>query len=206
MNNVSVLCHSSIKITGKYVIYIDPYMINKNYFDADYIFFTHSHYDHFSVDDIKKVINKNTKCIATKDLYEKLLNLNIDKEKITIVEPNNEYNVNNLHFETVVAYNKEKEFHKKENNWVGYIIETNSLRYYIAGDTDFVDELKDIKCDIALVPVGGHFTMGKEEAANLVNTIMPKIAIPTHYGVVVGKKEDGKDFLKLLDKNIQGRL
>ena len=181
MNNVSVLCHSSIKITGKYVIYIDPYMINKNYFDADYIFFT-------------------------KDLYEKLLNLNIDKEKITIVEPNNEYNVNNLHFETVVAYNKEKEFHKKENNWVGYIIETNSLRYYIAGDTDFVDELKDIKCDIALVPVGGHFTMGKEEAANLVNTIMPKIAIPTHYGVVAGKKEDGKDFLKLLDKNIQGRL
>ena len=204
MNNVSVLCHSSIKITGKYVIYIDPYMINKNYFDADYIFFTHSHYDHFSVDDIKKVINKNTKCIATKDLYEKLLN--IDKEKITIVEPNNEYNVNNLHFETVVAYNKEKEFHKKENNWVGYIIETNSLRYYIAGDTDFVDELKDIKCDIALVPVGGHFTMGKEEAANLVNTIMPKVAIPTHYGVVAGKKEDGKDFLKLLDKNIQGRL
>ena len=190
MNNVSVLCHSSIKITGKYVIYIDPYMINKNYFDADYIFFTHSHYDHFSVDDIKKVINKNTKCIATKDLYEKLLNLNIDKEKITIVEPNNEYNVNNLHFETVVAYNKEKEFHKKENNWVGYIIETNSLRYYIAGDTDFVDELKDIKCDIALVPVGGHFTMGKEEAANLVNTIMPKVAIPTHYGVVAGKKED----------------
>ncbi len=206
MNNVSVLCHSSIKITGKYLIYIDPYMIDKNYFDADYIFFTHSHYDHFSVDDIKKVINKNTKCIATKDLYKKLLNLNIDKEKITIVESNNEYNVNNLHFETVVAYNKEKEFHKKENNWVGYIIETNSLRYYIAGDTDFVDELKDVKCDIALVPVGGHFTMGKEEAANLVNTIMPKVAIPTHYGIVAGKKEDGKDFLKLLDKNIQGRL
>ena len=107
-------------------------------------------------------------------------------------------------FETVPAYNINKKFHPKENGWVGYILDINNIRYYIAGDTDITEENKKVKCDVAFVPVGGTFTMNHKEAANLINEIQPKIAVPTHYGSIVGTVQDATDFIKLLNSNIQG--
>ncbi len=206
MQNLEVITHSAIKIKGDYVIYVDPYNINKESHDADYIFCTHSHYDHFSKQDILKVKKDSTYYIVTQDLLNDVKDLALDENHITVVAPNKEYIVNGLAFKTVRAYNQNKEFHKKENNWVGYVINVNSCIYYIAGDTDFLDELKSIKCDVALLPVGGHFTMNAKEAATLANCIMPKYAIPTHYGSVVGTKQDAKTFVSLLDKNIKGEI
>ena len=206
IDNIEVLCHSSIKFSKEKIIYFDPFKIDQNYKDADLIFITHSHYDHFSEEDILRVKKNSTKIIITSDLKEKTIDLGFDENDIIVVLPNQELEVDNIKINTIPAYNTNKQFHPKENNWVGYIIELDSIKYYIAGDTDVTDDNMNITCDVTFVPVGGTFTMTYSEAANLVNHIKPKIAIPTHYGSIVGNKEDGNKFIDLLSDDIDGRI
>ncbi|MFR5153446.1 MAG: MBL fold metallo-hydrolase [Clostridia bacterium] len=204
LENIEVLDHSSIRINKEKIIYIDPFKINKNYNDADIIFITHDHYDHYSEEDIDKVINENTTIIIPDELLTKLLRKGINKNAIITVEPNKNYMVQGIKFETISAYNTNKTFHPKENGWVGYIIIINGIRYYIAGDTDITEENKQVKCDVAFVPVGGTYTMDFKEAASLINEIKPKIAIPIHYGSIVGTEQDAIDFIRLLHPEIKG--
>lgn len=204
LENIEVLYHSSIRISNNKVIYIDPFKIDKNYNDADIVFITHDHYDHYSDEDIDKVINENTTIIIPEKLLTKLLRKGINKNAIITVEPNEKYMVQGIKFETIPSYNTNKTFHPKENGWVGYIITLDDIRYYIAGDTDITEENRKVKCDVAFVPVGGTYTMGFKEAAQLINEIQPKIAVPIHYGSVVGTKQDATDFIKLLHPNIKG--
>ena len=204
LENIEVLYHSSIRINKEKIIYIDPFKINKNYNDADIIFITHDHYDHYSEEDIDKVINENTTIIIPEELLTKLLRKGINKNAIITVEPNKNYMVQGIKFETIPAYNANKTFHPKENGWVGYIIIINGIRYYIAGDTDITEENKQVKCDVAFVPVGGTYTMDFKEAASLINEIKPKIAIPIHYGSIVGTEQDAIDFIRLLHPEIKG--
>ena len=204
LENIEVLYHSSIRINKEKIIYIDPFKINKNYNDADIIFITHDHYDHYSEEDIDKVINENTTIIIPDELLTKLLRKGINKNAIITVEPNKNYMEQGIKFETISAYNTNKTFHPKENGWVGYIIIINGIRYYIAGDTDITEENKQVKCDVAFVPVGGTYTMDFKEAASLINEIKPKIAIPIHYGSIVGTEQDAIDFIRLLHPEIKG--
>ena len=204
LENIEVLYHSSIRINKEKIIYIDPFKINKNYNDADIIFITHDHYDHYSEEDIDKVINENTTIIIPDELLTKLLRKGINKNAIITVEPNKNYMVQGIKFETISAYNTNKTFHPKKNGWVGYIIIINGIRYYIAGDTDITEENKQVKCDVAFVPVGGTYTMDFKEAASLINEIKPKIAIPIHYGSIVGTEQDAIDFIRLLHPEIKG--
>ena len=194
------LVHSTVKIEDDgLVIYVDPYMIDKNYNDADYIFITHSHYDHYSMEDIDKVINDNTVLVITSDLEEK-----VEKypNEYIVVYPNEEYDLKNISFKTISAYNLNKQFHPKENDWVGYVIYLNGVSYYIAGDTDITEEARKVKADIVFVPVGGTYTMTATEAASLVNEIKPKNVVPIHYGVIVGSKEDATSFKNELNEEI----
>lgn len=108
-----------------------------------------------------------------------------------------------IKFETIPAYNIEKQYHPQENGWVGYILEIDNIRYYIAGDTDITPESKCVNCDVAFVPIGGRFTMNVKEAVSLVNTIEPQIAIPTHYGEIVGSQDDVELFEKLVKEGIK---
>jgi len=204
LKNIEVLYHSSIRINKEKIIYIDPFKIDKNYNDADMIFITHDHYDHYSEEDIDKVKKEDTVIIAPEELLTKLLRKGIRKDFIITVEPNKNYMVEGIKFETVPAYNINKPFHPKENEWVGYIIELNNNRYYIAGDTDITEENRKVKCDVAFVPVGGTYTMDFKEAAMLINEIKPKIAVPIHYGSIVGTKQDATDFVGLLHPKIKG--
>ena len=204
LENIEVLYHSSIRINKEKTIYIDPFKIDRNYNDADIVFITHDHYDHYSEEDIDKVINENTTIIISEELLTKLLRKGINKNAIITVEPNKNYMVQGIKFETISAYNTNKTFHPKENGWVGYIIIINGIRYYIAGDTDITEENKQVKCDVAFVPVGGTYTMDFKEAASLINEIKPKIAIPIHYGSVVGTEQDAIDFVRLLHPEIKG--
>ena len=204
LENIEVLYHSSIRINKEKTIYIDPFKIDRNYNDADIVFITHDHYDHYSEEDIDKVINENTTIIIPEELLTKLLRKGINKNAIITVEPNKNYMVQGIKFETISAYNTNKTFHPKENGWVGYIITLDDIRYYIAGDTDITEENRKVKCDVAFVPVGGTYTMDFKEAAQLINEIQPKIAIPIHYGSVVGTNQDATDFVKLLHPSIKG--
>ena len=204
LENIEVLYHSSIRISKNKVIYIDPFKIDKNYNDADIVFITHDHFDHYSEEDIDKVINENTTIIIPEELLTKILRKGINKNAVITVESNKEYMVQGIKFETIPAYNTNKTFHPKENDWVGYIITLDGIRYYIAGDTDITEENRKVKCDVAFVPVGGTYTMDFKEAAQLINEIQPKIAVPIHYGSVVGTKQDATDFIKLLNPSIKG--
>ena len=204
LENIEVLHHSTIRISKNKVIYIDPFKIDKDYNDADIVFITHDHFDHYSEEDIDKVINENTTIIIPEELLTKILRKGINKNAVITVESNKEYMVQGIKFETIPAYNTSKTFHPKENDWVGYIITLDGIRYYIAGDTDITEENRKVKCDVAFVPVGGTYTMDFKEAAQLINEIQPKIAVPIHYGSVVGTKQDATDFIKLLHSSIKG--
>ena len=206
LENIEVLYHSSIRISKGKIIYIDPFKIDKDYNDADIVFIIHDHYDHYSEEDIDKVINENTTIIVPEELLTKTLRKGINKNAVLVVEPNREYIVQGIKFETIPAYNTNKAFHPKEKGWVGYIITLDDVRYYIAGDTDITEENRKVKCEVAFVPVGGIYTMDFKEAAQLINEIQPKIAVPIHYGSVVGKVQNAVDFVGLLYPITKGMI
>ncbi len=191
---------SSLKINyNNSIIYFDPYLLNNEYnHDADYIFITHPHYDHFSKNDILSIKNDSTKIIIPYDLEKEAYNLGFIKENIYLVKPNNNYQVDNIIFSTIPAYNINKDFHKKEYNWVGYIINLDKIIYF-AGDTDNTPDIRNIKCDIACIPIGGTYTMDVYEAVELIKNIKPKVVIPMHYKTIVGSVGDAYNFKELLN-------
>lgn len=204
LDGVSVLYHSSIRIAKEKKIYIDPYKVNENYNDADIILITHPHYDHFSIEDIKKVLGGYTKIFAQEESKKELMEIGIAEDNIIIVKPYESYEFEEcVKIETVPAYNKNKDFHPKSKEWVGYIIEMEGIKYYVAGDTDLTKEATKVQCDVAFLPIGGTYTMNYVEAAALANKLKPKYVIPTHYGTIVGNPEDGILFKELLDKKIE---
>lgn len=203
LEGIKINCHSSIKIQEGKTVYIDPFRIKEVPHDADYIFITHSHYDHFSTQDILRVAKIDTVFITVQDTKSSLELMGIPEEQIVIVEPNNKYEIQGIKFATVPSYNENKKYHPKENNWVGYIIELSGNKYYIAGDTDNVEEIQNIKCDVAFLPIGGTYTMNAKEAADLTNKIDSRIIVPIHYGELVGTKEDLEEFIKLTNKQVK---
>lgn len=203
LKGIKVNCHSSIKIQKDKTIYIDPFRIKEVSHDADYIFITHSHYDHFDTKDILKVAKIDTIFITVEETKSTFQLMGVPDKQVIIVEPNQEYEIEGLKFKTVPAYNENKKFHPKENKWVGYIIELDGFKYYIAGDTDNIKEIQDIKCDVAFLPIGGEFTMNAKEASDLANKIDSKVIVPIHYGELVGTEKDLEKFLKLTDKDVE---
>ena len=194
-SNIEVFTQSSIRIKGRIgTIYVDPFNMSTEPKDADFIFITHDHYDHYSPEDIEKLISKDSVIVVPKKLSATVKKEIIGFDKIISVSPGELQEVNGLQFETVASYNVNKSFHQKSAGWVGYILNVDGKRIYIAGDTDATDEAKAVKCDVALVPIGGTFTMDAKEAAKLINIIQPEIAIPTHYGSIVGKPKDADIF------------
>lgn len=198
VKNIEINTQSSIRIKLNKVIYFDPFKIEEFKNDADIIFITHNHYDHMDLESIEKVKNDNTIVVAPLSMEEVIRNIKF-KDYI-FLSPNDEINIENIHIKAVPAYNLEKPFHPRTNNWLGYIITYNNISYYIAGDTDKTKEVESVKCDIALIPIGGHFTMNVDEATELINIIKPKLVIPTHYGTIIGDPSDGET----LKANLQG--
>jgi L-ascorbate metabolism protein UlaG (beta-lactamase superfamily) len=164
--------------------------------DADYIFLTHDHYDHYSLGDIAKVIGEHTTIIAPDKMADTVANEVAGYEDVVAVGVGISKSVNGLEFETVASYNQLKPFHPKSSGWVGYIVCVDGRCIYVAGDTDATKEARQVKCDIALVPIGGTYTMDAKKAAELINAIKPQIAIPTHYGSAVSKPADADTFEK----------
>ena len=201
---ISVNIQSSILISGNVKIYFDPIKMDRKY-DADYIFITHSHYDHFSKEDILNIKNDNTVIIGPYDIYDKCLEMGFSKDRVIKVKPCEEYDYGVIRFKTVYAYNLNKTFHLKESNWVGYVLEFEGKKYYIAGDTDVImDNLSVLKnIHVAFIPIGGVYTMDALEAAGYVNNIKPKEVVPIHYGMVVGDEKDLKQFILNVSSDIK---
>lgn len=200
IDNIEVFTQNSIRIRlYDKTIYIDPFRMEENPHDADYILITHDHYDHFSPEDIEKVRRADTILVVPERMADKTKGVAAKIGRIETIKPGVHREIDSLEFETVPAYNIMKPFHPKSAEWVGYILYTDGKRIYIAGDTDATKEAKQVKCDIALVPIGGTYTMDAKKAAELVNTICPDSVIPVHYGSIVGKISDGEAFAQYVN-------
>jgi L-ascorbate metabolism protein UlaG (beta-lactamase superfamily) len=184
--------HASFKITeGNTIIYIDPWKLKETPHDATVVLVSHSHYDHYSADDIAKVSGMTTKFIAAEDVVKK-------QGKGEVLKPGQTVDIGGIKVTGVPMYNPAKKFHPKSNNWVGFAIEIGGKRIYYAGDTDETPEMDAMKnIDLALLPVGGTYTMNAAEAANATKQFKPKQAIPYHWGDIVGSQADADNFKKL---------
>ena len=202
LDNVFVFRQSSIKIAKDIIIYFDPFKINEEWHDADIIFITHNHYDHYDVDSIKNVIKNDTLIVVPKSMYDEAFNL--FGNKVMGVLPNMDYSINSVTFKTVRAYNNNKSFHPKENDWLGYVVTIDGYTYYVMGDSDDTSDARCVSCDVLFVPIGGTYTMNRDEAAIFTNFLKPKVAVPIHYGSIVGNMEDGSYFVSKLDSCVKG--
>jgi len=210
LSNITINKQSSIRIAGSKILYFDAFQIEDEKHDADYIFVTHEHYDHFDPTSIAKVMQSDSIIIAPESMKKKLLKeLAVNESQCIFCLPKTIHELNQIWVETVPAYNKLKPFHTKGSKWLGYIVKMDGISYYVAGDTDPNEDVKKFKCDVALIPIGGYYTMDKKQAADLISGMKPNAVIPTHYGELVGSPVDGndfKDYIDIVDKNIQVEL
>ncbi len=196
------LGHDGFKILadGK-TIYIDPYQLSKaqqNKNDADIVFISHNHFDHLSMDDLKHVMSKRTSIVAAKECVDQLKSAGV--AEVNGMLPGDRLATQGMAIEAIAAYNTNKKFHPKADNKLGFVVTINNTRIYHAGDTDDIPEMMAAKPDVALVPVSGTYVMTAEEAARALNEkIKPKkLAIPMHYGTIVGSKKDAETFRQLV--------
>jgi L-ascorbate metabolism protein UlaG (beta-lactamase superfamily) len=183
---------AAIRYAGEgLTLYIDPWGTSTNDPKADLILITHAHYDHVQPREIQRLSGPGTKLVAPHDVAREL------SGDVTAVAPGESYEVGGVRFETVPAYNIAEErldMHPKANRWVGYVIELDGRRYYHGGDTDALPELEGLRTDVAMVPIGGTYTMDYREAAGLVRAMQPKLAVPIHFGFVVCSPSHGALF------------
>lgn len=204
------LGHSGFMLKNHKVIYIDPYNIKDGLEPADIILITHSHYDHCSYSDIGKIIKEGTRIVASADCQSKIAKFDVPI-KIELIEPGRELDFGETRIVAFPAYNIDKHFHPKEEQWVGYVIKVGDVTIYHSGDTDLIPEMQKLtgykqpgKEFVALLPVGGRFTMSAEEAAEAAKLIKPTLAIPMHWGAIIGTEDDANEFVQLCkEENIE---
>ena len=187
LENIHWLGHASFRIEGAQVIYIDPWKV-KDGEKADLILITHSHHDHCSPEDVAKIRKAGTEIVTVADCGSKF------PGKVCAVAPGDRVTVHGIPVEAVPAYNIGKAFHPKANGWAGFVITVEGTRIYHAGDTDRIPEMDRVEADMALLPIGGTYTMTASEAAEAAISIAPQTAIPMHWGDIVGSKRDAKRF------------
>lgn len=182
MNNFFVNTRSSIKITGSKTIYFDPLEIEGAPHDADLIFVTHEHYDHFSPDDIQKVLKADTQLIVPSTMLKKIIKQKFPVQNIYGMLPMESANYDGIMCQGIPAYNTNKLFHPKRNNWLGYLVELDGKTYYAMGDTDDTPEARNVDAAVVFIPIGGKYTMDATEAAAFINDTQHALVIPIHYG------------------------
>jgi L-ascorbate metabolism protein UlaG (beta-lactamase superfamily) len=204
---ISWLGHDSFRIKNGKTIIIDPFKIRATSDKADILLISHEHYDHFSLDDIKKVVNENTTIVTIPAVGKELSSLKV--KEIKVVKPGDKLKLGDVAIEVVAAYNLNKfrepgrVFHPKEDGKAGFIMGMKGVRVYHSGDTDAIPEMKGLKPDVALLPVSGTYVMTAEEAAQAAKMVEPKLAIPMHYGAIVGSEQDAQKFKQLATCEVQ---
>ena len=182
--------HASFRISAQdRVVYIDPWKLPAPQPDADLVFVSHGHFDHWSADDVAAVSRQSTAVFGPADVVESL-------PSGRLLRPGERIEIAGMCIEGVPAYNLDKDFHPKANDWLGAVITLGGARIYYAGDTDLVPEMSALsEVDVALLPVGGTFTMTATQAAEACQAIGPKTALPYHWGDIVGTEADAQAFV-----------
>ena len=196
ISNIVWLGHDGFRVDGSKSIYFDPYQITSGK-PADLVLVTHEHFDHCSPEDVAKVQGTDTIIVTEKDAAAKLTG------DVRIMSPGEELTIDDITIESVPAYNVDKSFHPKGKGWLGFVVEIDCVRIYHAGDTDYIPEMNGLKTDIALLPVSGTYVMTASEAIEAALAINPQIAIPMHYGAIVGETSDADTFKSALEGKIE---
>ncbi len=197
---ITFLGQSGFRIEGSRIIYIDPFRLKEPQpLQSDLVLITHPHYDHLSPVDIKKILRREnrTKIVFPSEVTEKFA------AEIHHLEPGEQIELDGVKIKGVPAYNNTTQFHQKESKWLGYVFTLDDDTFYHAGDTDLVPELENIRADVVFLPVGGTYTFGAQQAAKLASSINPRVAIPMHYGAVVGSVNDALQFERYAQCNVK---
>ena len=203
LENIRVFTQSAIRIQNKdgVVIYLDPFSLTdaEAAHDADYVFITHAHFDHFSPEDIARVTGDHTELVAPASMGAEVARVadEIGATAVHLLQAGGRLELPGVAVEAVPAYNVEPErleMHPQANGWLGYALTVDGVRYYAAGDTDQNPDNEQVTCDVALVPIGGTYTCDPHQAAAFVNALHPKVVVPIHYGSIVGVPENFDEF------------
>jgi L-ascorbate metabolism protein UlaG (beta-lactamase superfamily) len=188
--HVEWLGHSGFMLkAGGTVVYIDPYKISHSE-KADLILITHDHYDHCDPGSVSTIRKEDTVVVAPKSCRQKL-------DGIVEISPGQVMEKRGVEIRAVPAYNKTKQFHPRGEG-VGFVLEIAGKRIYHAGDTDSIPEMGNLgELDLALLPVGGTYTMDAREAAEAAGRIGASLTVPMHWGDIVGTRKDAEEFRKL---------
>lgn len=191
LEHIHWLGHASVRLDFDKTIYVDPWRLDPTAPKADLVLITHDHHDHFSPDDIAIIEKEGTSYVTIEAVASRL------RGDVRTVRPGDSITVQGVGVQVVPAYNVDKQFHPKSAGHVGFLLETGGHTIYIAGDTDFTPEMREVRADAVLLPVGGRYTMSADEAAQAANFIRPRLAIPLHYGTIVGSSADASRFKRL---------
>lgn len=202
-DNLHWLGHATFRVDASKIIYFDPWKLPEGSKKADIIFVSHEHFDHFSVDDIKLISAKDTVIVTDSAVAKQLVGKKIRCKEIKSLSPGDNIEVYGIKITAVASYNTNKQFHTRGSKKLGFIVLVEGVRIYHSGDTDKIAEMDDYRCDVALLPVSGTYVMTAAEAAQAALAIKPKVAIPMHYGDIVGADSDAIKFKDLLEGRVE---
>ncbi|MBW2060550.1 MAG: MBL fold metallo-hydrolase [Deltaproteobacteria bacterium] len=195
IENIHWLGHDGFYVAGSKVVYFDPFQISGGP-KADLIFITHEHFDHCSPEDVAKITKDDTVVITEPDSAKKL------SGNVKVLKPGESTEVAGVKVQALPSYNVDKDFHPQANNWLGFIVELDGVKIYHTGDADLIPEMQGLEVDIALIPVSGTYVMDADQGVEAARTIKPKIAVPMHYGAIVGSEADAEKFANALKDEI----
>jgi L-ascorbate metabolism protein UlaG (beta-lactamase superfamily) len=199
VKKIAWLGHDSFRVDAGKIVYFDPYQIQAGP-KADLILISHEHFDHCSPEDVAKIQKPKTVILTEKGSAKKL------KGDVRVMKPGDSLTVEGIKVEAIPSYNVDKDFHPRKNGWLGFVVEVEGVRIYHTGDCDFIPEMKNLKVDIALLPVSGTYVMTAEQAVQAALAINPKLAIPMHYGAIVGEEKDALRFKKALAGKVEVQI
>jgi len=184
-------------IGGGLTVHIDPWGVPDGEEKADLVLITHAHSDHYDEQDLDRVCKSGTIIVAPHDVAEQCLT----RGDVRPIKPGETLEAAGLQVSAVPAYNvrpERLEMHPRDNNWVGFVLDLGGTRTYIAGDTDHIPEMEDIRSDLAFIPIGGTYTMDVQEAVGATKDLRPKLAVPYHFGFIVGPRSSGEEYVQAI--------
>jgi len=200
------LAHAAFRVSGAgRVIYIDPFRIAQAPRDGDIVVCTHDHYDHCSPEDVRKVAKPGATIIASVNCERKVRGMGFEYK---LLRPGDTVAVHGVEIRAVPAYNVGKHFHPRDYHGIGVLIKHAGVTIYHAGDTDLIPEMEQLRgqVDVALLPVSGVYVMDAAEAAKAALLIQPRVAVPMHYGEIVGSERDAEAFRRALEGRVRVEL